>query len=129
MEDYGALSAEATNALLSQLNREISTLKEEAERLRESLGVNYRLVTRLEVMLKDMIENEDMDTGTAEQIADIFGITLTKTIKGTVTVTWSFSAEVGLDESVDDLDFSAELVANGADDSDISEESFDVDED
>ena len=129
MEDYGALSAEATNALLSQLNREISTLKEEAERLRESLGVNYRLVTRLEVMLKDMIENEDMDTGTAEQIAEIFGITLTKTIKGTVTVTWSFSAEVGLDESVDDLDFSAELVANGADDSDISEESFDVDED
>ena len=129
MEDYGALSAEATNALLSQLNREIDTLKEEAERLRESLGVNYRLVTRLEVMLKDMIENEDMDTGTAEQIAEIFGITLTKTIKGTVTVTWSFSAEVGLDESVDDLDFSAELVANGADDSDISEESFDVDED
>jgi len=114
---------------LGELVPEIDQLRQEVERLRESLRVQNRSVTFLEAELIEMVENKDIDEGVAERLADTFGITLTKTIKGTVTVTWEFSAEIGLGETVDDLDFSAELVANGCEDYDISEEGFDVEED
>ena len=123
MEEYNVVPG------LGELVPEIDILKQEVEKLRESLRASWAKQCRLHDLLKEMADNGDIDTEVAEQIADIFDITLTKTIQGTVTVTWSFSAEVGLGETVDDLDFSAELVANGCEDYDVSEEGFDVEED
>jgi hypothetical protein len=114
---------------LGKLIPEEDLLRQEVERLRESLRVQNQRVSFLDAELREMVENEDIDADTAERLADVFGITLTKTVTGTVTVTWTFEAEVELNEGVDDLDFTAELVAQGDKVVNVNEDEFDVTED
>ena len=80
----------------------------------------------LERLLGEFIKEETVEQDIIEQIAEPFDISLTKTIEGTVTVTWSFSAEVSLGDTVDDLDFSAELMAHGSDDIEIDQEDIEI---
>jgi hypothetical protein len=114
---------------LGKLIPEEDLLRQEVERLRELLRVQNQRVSFLDAELREMVENEDIDADTAERLADVFGITLTKTVTGTVTVTWTFEAEVELNEGVDDLDFTAELVAQGDKVIHVNEDEFDVTED
>jgi hypothetical protein len=114
---------------LGKLIPEEDLLRQEVERLRELLRVQNQSVTFLDTTLREMVENKDIDEEAAERLADVFGITLTKTVTGTVTVTWTFEAEVELGTGLDDLDFTAELVAQGCDEININEDEFDVTED
>lgn len=126
------MNLEEIKAVVSKAEEAARELESYKERVVNLEGVVRRYdgkVANLKRLLGEFIKEETVEQDIVEQIAEVFDINLTKTIEGTVTVTWSFSVEVGLDDSVDDLDFSAELVANGADDCDISEETFDVEED
>jgi hypothetical protein len=123
MEEHNAVLG------LGKLIPEEDLLRQEVERLRELLRVQNQRVSFLDAELREMVENEDIDADTAERLADVFGITLTKTVTGTVTVTWTFEAEVELNEGVDDLDFTAELVDKGNKVVNVNEDEFDVTED
>jgi hypothetical protein len=123
MEEHNAVPG------LGKLIPEEDLLRQEVERLRELLRVQNQRVSFLDAELREMVENEDIDADTAERLADVFGITLTKTVTGTVTVTWTFEAEVELNEGVDDLDFTAELVDKGNKVVNVNEDEFDVTED
>ena len=111
---------------IEEMQAEIEGYKSQVTVLKDALDRYQSKRDSLERLLGEFIREETVEQDIIEQIAEPFDISLTKTIEGTVTVTWSFSAEVGLGETVDDLDFSAELMAHGSDDIEIDQEDIEI---
>ena len=111
---------------IEEMQAEIEGYKSQVTVLKDALDRYQSKRDSLERLLGEFIREETVEQDIIEQIAEPFDISLTKTIEGTVTVTWSFSAEVGLGDTVDDLDFSAELMAHGSDDIEIDQEDIEI---
>jgi DNA primase large subunit len=114
---------------LQEMGAEINDLKNVVKSYRQTLDQNLRRIERLADVLVRMITDGDISQEAAEDIASHFDLDLTNEVEGTVTVTYSFTAKLGIGQTINDLDFwPGDLSERNCDDIDISYEDIEVTE-
>lgn len=127
---------ESKSEKIDYLTAEVSDLNAKAERL-EQLNESLRIqvynfndkVRQVERIIKDYCHTDEL-TDELREIAEALDITLTKRVRGSGTLSFSFTAEVPLDFDEDsfEVSFEANCEEYSAEDFDYTEEdlSYDV---
>jgi len=97
------------------LNDEIARLNRQIESYQSRINANERLAREAEDQrsafkdrLVEAVESEEFDLDLATEFAEIFDITMVKTISVTITAEWSGTVEVGLGIDMDSLEVEVE---------------------
>jgi hypothetical protein len=130
-------SVESEHPVLSGLKTRIAELEREVE-VTKGNSDNYRnrwneLCNQrytLENALRTFVEDEEIEIGIAQQLADIFNIALTKTIDVELTfkVTVSVDVPLGDEMSVDDVADNVSISVDYSGEGDLNSSDYDLDD-
>ena len=126
-----------TEPTRDELSLQINTLQRENERLARNEETYRHMAASLRInidnaagVIRDFYSENGELTDELREIAEHLKVKLTKTISGTVTVEFTFSAEVPIEFDPDDLEFTPDLSCDNYDledvDIDVSDITVDV---
>jgi hypothetical protein len=100
----GDLGIETALAMqISDLQKELELSKASATRWEENYYSERNKVNTLEQVLPKMVSDELITNTGAKEIADIFGLEITKSVNVSGTITFSGQIEISIFDDVDDL--------------------------
>ena len=100
----GSLGIETALAMqISDLQKELELAKASASRWEENYYSERNKVNTLEQVLPKMVSDEEITNSGAKDIAEIFGLEITKMVNVSGTITFSGQIEISIFDDTDDL--------------------------